>query len=66
MILYGVYQIQILIRWFDPSINTIKNTAAARFDEHCTLLPSKNTQSSGSLLLHTKTPDNLSLPETYY
>jgi hypothetical protein len=53
-----------LIRWLDPSTNTIKHTTAARFDEHYTLLPSKNTLSPGSTLLHNNTPDQLSLPET--
>jgi hypothetical protein len=53
-----------LIRWLDPSTNTIKHTTAARFDEYRTLLSSTNTLPPGSLLLHNNPSDKVSLPET--
>jgi hypothetical protein len=47
----GFTKSRLLIRWLDPSTDTIKHACAVRFDEHDVPLSSTNTPSPGSLLL---------------
>jgi hypothetical protein len=53
----------LLIRWLDPTTNTVKHACAIRFDEHNITLTSTDTPSPGTLLLQVDPPTTIPSPE---
>jgi hypothetical protein len=59
----GFTKSRLLIRWLDPTTNTIKHACAIRFDEHNIPLTSTDTPSPGTLLLQVDPPTTIPSPE---